>query len=172
MDSCGSDGNGAGAGHRCVRQRLYASVYSAHLSAFSKGPTQHAGDINQALIELGSTVCKVKDPNCASCPISSWCKAYTRASHQVRSPTRSSLHRLTSLQEKDIGDIEDLCQLCEPLPDDTSVTIYPMRIERKKAREEVDAVNVIEWRGHDPDQRSIMLVRRPENGILPLAISP
>ncbi|KAL1704787.1 DNA glycosylase [Schizophyllum commune] len=116
----------------------------------AKGPTQHAGDINQALIELGSTVCKVKDPNCASCPISSWCKAYTGASHQ----------------EEDIGDIEDLCQLCEPLPDDTSVTIYPMRVERKKAREEVDAVNVIEWRGHDPDQNFIMLVRRPANGLL------
>lgn len=114
------------------------------------GPAQHAGNINQALIELGSTVCKVKDPNCAACPISTWCNAYNATNDRVEETT----------------DIEDMCRLCEPLPDDTSVTIYPMRVERKKAREEVDAVNVIEWQGPNPDQRCILLVRRPENGLL------
>lgn len=34
------------------------------------------GDINQALIELGSTVCKVKDPICGSCPMKDGCGAY------------------------------------------------------------------------------------------------
>lgn len=34
------------------------------------------GDVNQALIELGSTVCKVKDPNCESCPLKAGCGAY------------------------------------------------------------------------------------------------
>ncbi|KAL1747396.1 DNA glycosylase [Schizophyllum fasciatum] len=114
------------------------------------GRAQHAGDINQALIELGSTVCKVKDPDCEKCPLSPWCRAYSRAKGR----------------DQEMGDIEDLCQSCEPLPDDTSVTIYPMRAERKKAREEVDAVNVIEWRGRELSQRFILLIRRPENGLL------
>jgi hypothetical protein len=35
-----------------------------------------AGDINQALIELGSTVCKPRDPDCSSCPMQRWCRAY------------------------------------------------------------------------------------------------
>ena len=38
--------------------------------------TQYPGDINQALIELGSTVCRVQDPRCGTCPIRSWCCAY------------------------------------------------------------------------------------------------
>ena len=38
--------------------------------------TQYPGDINQALIELGSTVCRVQDPHCSACPIRSWCRAY------------------------------------------------------------------------------------------------
>ena len=35
-----------------------------------------AGDVNQALIELGATVCKVRDPDCSSCPLRAWCRAY------------------------------------------------------------------------------------------------
>jgi adenine-specific DNA glycosylase len=41
----------------------------------SERPT-YPGDINQALIELGSTVCKVREPKCESCPLQAWCGAY------------------------------------------------------------------------------------------------
>lgn len=34
------------------------------------------GDTNQALIELGATVCKPRDPNCSSCPLTDHCNAY------------------------------------------------------------------------------------------------
>jgi A/G-specific adenine glycosylase len=37
---------------------------------------ERPGDLNQALIELGSTVCKVRDPNCPQCPIKEGCVAY------------------------------------------------------------------------------------------------
>jgi A/G-specific adenine glycosylase len=36
----------------------------------------YPGDINQALIELGSTVCKVREPDCETCPLRAWCLAY------------------------------------------------------------------------------------------------
>ena len=39
---------------------------------------QNPGDINQALIELGSTVCKVQNPSCSSCPLNQWCGAYQK----------------------------------------------------------------------------------------------
>lgn len=35
-----------------------------------------AGDFNQALIELGSMVCKPQRPNCLSCPLKTECVAY------------------------------------------------------------------------------------------------
>lgn len=44
------------------------------------------GDVNQALIELGSTVCKVRDPQCGSCPLRAWCGASRgeKAAEEVR----------------------------------------------------------------------------------------
>jgi len=48
------------------------------VESLDSGPQspQYPGDINQALIELGSTVCKVREPNCDSCPLQLWCSAY------------------------------------------------------------------------------------------------
>jgi A/G-specific adenine glycosylase len=34
------------------------------------------GDWNQALMELGETICTPQNPRCAICPISKWCRAY------------------------------------------------------------------------------------------------
>jgi A/G-specific adenine glycosylase len=34
------------------------------------------GDWNQAIMELGATVCTAKNPSCASCPVSSQCQAF------------------------------------------------------------------------------------------------
>ena len=39
-----------------------------------------------------------------------------------------------------------------------------MKVERKKAREEIDVVNVIEWQSPDSG-RFFILVRRPEKGL-------
>ncbi|KAF9510606.1 hypothetical protein BS47DRAFT_55382 [Hydnum rufescens UP504] len=59
----------------------------------------------------------------------------------------------------------DLCTMCEPFPDtSTAVTRYPMKIEKKKAREESCAVSVIEYRANQ--DRGFLLVRRPEKGLL------
>lgn len=67
-------------------------------------------------------------------------------------------------------DIEDLCTLCEPVPSrgqdqlGPDVTSYPMKVERKKQREEQDIVNVVEWR--NKHSRFFLLIRRPEGGKL------
>ena len=69
-----------------------------------------------------------------------------------------------TLQET-IGDIEDLCSLCEPLPSPFAVTALPMKAEKKKAREEVDIVSVVEWKSTaESEDRWFLLVRRPEKG--------
>ncbi|KAJ6631123.1 DNA glycosylase [Mycena sp. CBHHK59/15] len=114
---------------------------------------QYPGDVNQALIELGSTVCKVRDPGCDACPLRTWCAAYA-STREKNSMTPEIL----------VTDIEDLCKICEPLIDGASVTTYPMKADKKKAREELDIVNVVEWRsGSD---RQFLLMRRPEGGLL------
>ncbi|KIY73366.1 DNA glycosylase, partial [Cylindrobasidium torrendii FP15055 ss-10] len=112
---------------------------------------RHAGDINEALIELGSTVCKVKNPGCADCPIQTHCMAYQR---EVQTPAASE------------PDIEDLCTLCEPLVE-VGVTAYPMKAERKAPRTELDIVTIVEWTASkDSTDRFFLLLRRPDTGLL------
>jgi A/G-specific adenine glycosylase len=126
------------------------------------------GDLNQAMIELGSTICKVRDPLCEDCPLQKWCQAYQIIKKRQVNPLKrqKQFHRILIAKTKappsnsDVCDIEDICVLCEPLSED-SVTAYPMKVERKKAREELDIVNVVEWRN---EKRWFLLVRRPEEG--------
>jgi hypothetical protein len=55
--------------------------------------------------------------------------------------------------------------MCEPFPDSSlSVTRFPMKVEKKKAREAACAVNVLSWRDKATGQRWVVLVRRPETG--------
>ena len=37
---------------------------------------QKPGDFNQAMMELGATICRPKNPQCVTCPISVFCKAF------------------------------------------------------------------------------------------------
>lgn len=41
-------------------------------------PRRGAGELNQALMELGSLVCTPRAPRCGDCPISPWCLARSR----------------------------------------------------------------------------------------------
>lgn len=38
-------------------------------------PAKHPGDFNQALMDLGATICKAKNPDCSRCPAVSLCQA-------------------------------------------------------------------------------------------------
>jgi A/G-specific adenine glycosylase len=38
-------------------------------------PLKHPGDFNQALMDLGATICKAKNPDCSRCPAANLCQA-------------------------------------------------------------------------------------------------
>jgi len=38
-------------------------------------PVKHPGDFNQALMDLGATICKAKNPDCSRCPVACHCQA-------------------------------------------------------------------------------------------------
>jgi A/G-specific adenine glycosylase len=42
-------------------------------------PADRPGDWNQAMMELGATVCRTREPHCASCPLSKGCAAFLQA---------------------------------------------------------------------------------------------
>ncbi|EFI26765.1 A/G-specific adenine DNA glycosylase [Coprinopsis cinerea okayama7 len=125
-----------------------------------KDPTyQNPGDINQALIELGSTQSGATEKARRNRTTDSGSTTTDVAMHIVRI--------LATQGEPDVVDIEDLCTLCESIPRPVSVVDFPMKIEKKKAREEVDIVNVVEWRSKSMSaERWFLLVKRPEKGLL------
>jgi A/G-specific adenine glycosylase len=47
-------------------------------------PKGKAGDYNQALMDLGATICLPKNPRCLLCPLMSVCKAYEHGTQELR----------------------------------------------------------------------------------------
>lgn len=146
------------------------------------------GQWNQALMELGSTVCTPTKPQCTLCPINNSCMAYREAS---------------AIKTTAVQDIEDLCTLCEPmafqdddeeqpspslpmskpvkpkmrqatLPFNTTVPApqppkkgihghvqrFPMKLEKQKVRREECLVVIV----HDGSR--MLIQQRPSTGLL------
>lgn len=61
----------------------------SRLTAFAAGllPKGRASAFNQALMDLGATVCLPRSPECGACPIVSYCRAYA-AGTQTERPLR------------------------------------------------------------------------------------
>ncbi len=47
-------------------------------------PQENAGDFNQALMDLGATICRPKNPKCDQCPISPGCLARQQGVQELR----------------------------------------------------------------------------------------
>jgi A/G-specific adenine glycosylase len=47
-------------------------------------PHKHVFDFNQALMDLGATVCVARTPRCASCPMKRFCRSFASLSVSVR----------------------------------------------------------------------------------------
>jgi A/G-specific adenine glycosylase len=58
-----------------------------HAQALLANP--RPGDFNQAMMELGATVCVPRDPRCMVCPVRKWCVAQGEVP-RVESPSRQS----------------------------------------------------------------------------------
>lgn len=113
------------------------------------------GDWNQALMELGSQVCKPANPECGVCPLKKACKGYAELSNSPSQPSTTKSD----------------CKLCAPIPCDIetdripTVMVFPMKKEKKASRVEEETVCIVQWRG-DGDQRRWLFTKRPEKGLL------
>lgn len=45
---------------------------------------ERPGDWNQALMELGATVCAPRGPRCGACPVARWCRAFAAGTQEER----------------------------------------------------------------------------------------
>jgi A/G-specific adenine glycosylase len=58
-------------------KRLW-ELAAAHL------PAGRAGDFNQAMMDLGATICMPRDPACVHCPLAEMCQAYNQGIQEQR----------------------------------------------------------------------------------------
>ncbi len=81
---------------RRVLNRLFDLTDNAglHIRALQLVPRSRPGDFNQALMELGATLCTPQKPDCAACPVAADCAArsgnYLATVSQERSATAIS----------------------------------------------------------------------------------
>lgn len=57
-------------------------------------PVEHAGDFNQAMMELGATVCSPKSPKCLECPFQEGCQGFILGTPQFF-PVKRSKEKVT-----------------------------------------------------------------------------
>ncbi len=47
-------------------------------------PKKRCGDYNQAMMDLGRTICTPRNPNCGACPVQKFCEAYKNKTTHLR----------------------------------------------------------------------------------------
>jgi len=111
---------------------------------------ERPGDFNQALMELGATLCIPKKPKCGDCPLNTICTAV--------SASKDHLIILPSIED---------CHLCLPSDELASwkqegVSFLPRKAPKKEARKATSVVCVVEVKGSD----QFLLRKRPPTGLL------
>uniref|UniRef100_A0A8B9JEM9 Adenine DNA glycosylase n=1 Tax=Astyanax mexicanus TaxID=7994 RepID=A0A8B9JEM9_ASTMX len=115
-------------------------------------------DFNQALMELGATVCTPKNPGCACCPIQTHCHAYKKV-------------KLKCSLNCSVPDIENClsgsCKLClsEGWDSELGVQNYPRKPMKKAPRVERTLTCVLH-RQSDQGEIQYLLIQRPSKGLL------
>ena len=125
------------------------------------------GDLNQALMELGATVCTPTNPACSACPVKTSCRAYQQ---QQVIDRNARLNFGTAKRAKPTETSKDTraCQWC--LADDSTlseasiVMRYPVKTKKKPSPEEAFGVFIVEVTVED--QPLYLLLQRPEKGLL------
>uniref|UniRef100_UPI00398F1428 adenine DNA glycosylase-like isoform X2 n=1 Tax=Pristiophorus japonicus TaxID=55135 RepID=UPI00398F1428 len=132
------------------------------------------GDFNQAMMELGATVCTPKAPLCSECPVQAHCRAYQRVKKEQESISKRLLGNTTS-KLSSTSDIEECgsaggCPLC--LPDkeswdsDLGVRNFPRKPTKKPPRTERTLTCVVMRKRVNDDTEEYFLVQRPNFGLL------
>ncbi|KAL5031900.1 hypothetical protein RTP6_000075 [Batrachochytrium dendrobatidis] len=147
------------------------------------------GNFNQALMDLGATVCTPKAPQCNTCPLQSQCMAYIEqeqfqhisdtTTHESQTyisdlddKSQIKVHQTNLKPSKDSSrrDIQDTpCTHCPMISvaniEDWPITRYPLKIERKPPRQQHCAVVVVE-RLLESQANQLLVLKSPETGLL------
>lgn len=149
---------------RCIGADPSTKAASDHIWKLSDElvPTNEPGNYNQAMMDLGATICTPKKPSCKNCPVSHVCMAYQKV--QKTNPLKE-LQRQAS--EPPIQDIEDTCcSLClkQPWDSELGVMNFPQKAKKAAPRKEVTLVCVVHASINGTEK--YILSKRPQGGLL------
>jgi A/G-specific adenine glycosylase len=129
---------------------------------------EHAGDepgtFNQALMELGATLCTPVKPSCGSCPVREACRAQ-RQYGQLKKASPFFKKRKAAVIESDVEDLPDICTICPteafalPVKKDFIESHYPLKIAKKQQRLEHALVVIVR-------EGDTVYVERKQTGLL------
>ncbi|XP_025062476.1 adenine DNA glycosylase isoform X2 [Alligator sinensis] len=162
---------------RCLGADTSSPPVTEHLWGLAHTLVDRArpGDFNQALMELGATVCSPKAPLCAECPVRPHCWAQRRVEKELEVASRRLLGKAPSSCPPE-PDIEECaagasgsCPLCPPAlePWDGSLRVanFPRKAAKKQPRAERTATCVLERSGRRGEPE-FLIVQRPSSGLL------
>ncbi|XP_054837333.1 adenine DNA glycosylase isoform X2 [Eublepharis macularius] len=134
----------------------------------------HPGDFNQAMMELGATVCTPRAPLCMECPVKQHCRAYHRVEKELKDSAKRLVGRAASKCSQ-VLDVEECatpagsCSLClppsEPWDPSLGVANFPRKAAKKQPRTESTATCVLQRKCHE-DKPEYLIVQRPSTGLL------
>jgi len=134
--------------------RVGKDIASGHVTEFlwdtvnNLVDSTRPGEFNQAMMELGATVCTPRAPSCSTCPVRGQCGAKNHL-QRVKEP-----------------DIEE-CDLCLPGQDynqDLGVMNYPRKAKKTASRDQETLVVVV--KKLFGSEIRFLLERRPSKGLL------
>ncbi|CAH0517261.1 unnamed protein product [Peronospora belbahrii] len=136
------------------------------------------GALNQALMELGATVCTVQNPQCSDCPVKSVCLALEKTSAAKLKSKCSTVSQASA----EACSICDYTRVTEWDETQTEVTKYPLKAKKNDARQEVICVTVVSSPADDiiprkrkaaksiedssPSDWKFLMVKRSKEGLL------
>ncbi|CAI5740924.1 unnamed protein product [Peronospora farinosa] len=103
------------------------------------GECDRPGALNQALMELGATICTIQNPQCLDCPVKSVCLAL-EDTNAVKLKYESSTSAKVSADECSICDYTRVSEWNTNL---TGVTKYPLKAKKNDSKQEVICIAVV-----------------------------
>ncbi|KAJ7332810.1 hypothetical protein JRQ81_014990 [Phrynocephalus forsythii] len=134
----------------------------------------HPGDFNQAMMELGATVCTPKAPLCVECPVQQHCRAYCMVKKDQLLSAKKLLGKAVSkcahlLDVEECAATSGSCSLClppsEPWDPSLGVANFPRKATKRKPRIEHTATCLLQRKGTNEEQE-YLIVQRPSSGLL------
>eukprot|EP01125_Pyxidicula_operculata_P020252 TRINITY_DN7458_c0_g1_i1.p1 TRINITY_DN7458_c0_g1~~TRINITY_DN7458_c0_g1_i1.p1 ORF type:complete len:698 (+),score=176.65 TRINITY_DN7458_c0_g1_i1:81-2174(+) len=108
------------------------------------------GDWNQAMMELGATICTPKNPSCESCPISASCLSFKK---ELSLRSKSDQQEVVDDSTTPTTSTTKSCDVCEVMerdlvrlrgPSASYVTLFPIKVPKKEARLLTTCVSIIQ----------------------------